>query len=78
PDNRDFGLVLARLEPFLAAAAMRSGPAIIVSNEVGCGLVPMDPVSRFFRDISGLAHQRVASVASSVFMVTAGLQLRLK
>jgi adenosylcobinamide kinase/adenosylcobinamide-phosphate guanylyltransferase len=50
----------------------------MVSNEVGGGLVPMEPVSRFFRDISGLIHQRIAEQAKEVFLVMAGLPLKLK
>jgi len=51
---------------------------VIVSNEVGFGLVPPDPESRLFRDISGRMHQRVASRASRVELVVAGLPLAIK
>ena len=78
PESRDFDAVLARLEVFLAEAAKRAGPVIIVSNEVGGGLVPIDPVSRFFRDISGLCHQRIAKSADGVYLVTAVLSQKLK
>jgi adenosylcobinamide kinase/adenosylcobinamide-phosphate guanylyltransferase len=78
PDGRDFDAILERLGAFLGGAAKRAGPLIIVSNEVGGGLVPIDPVSRFFRDISGLAHQMIAKEADSVYLVTAGISQRLK
>ncbi|MDR2301356.1 MAG: bifunctional adenosylcobinamide kinase/adenosylcobinamide-phosphate guanylyltransferase [Deltaproteobacteria bacterium] len=78
PDSRDEGLVMARVDKLLAAASKREGPVIMVSNEVGGGLVPMDSTSRFFRDLSGLTHQKIARAASSVFLVTAGLSQKLK
>jgi adenosylcobinamide kinase/adenosylcobinamide-phosphate guanylyltransferase len=78
PDDFNPDHCLAALEGFLAAAERRDGPVIIVSSEVGGGLVPMDEMSRFFRDLSGLAHQLIARRAQSVFLVTAGLALKLK
>jgi adenosylcobinamide kinase/adenosylcobinamide-phosphate guanylyltransferase len=78
PEYRSFDRILAKVELLLEAASKRSGPVIMVSNEVGNGLVPMESISRFFRDISGLTHQRIAQEATSVFLVTAGLPLKLK
>jgi adenosylcobinamide kinase / adenosylcobinamide-phosphate guanylyltransferase len=53
-------------------------PLVIVSNEVGGGIVPDNALARKFRDLSGLANQRLARICASVFLVTAGLPLRLK
>ncbi|MGA2403954.1 MAG: bifunctional adenosylcobinamide kinase/adenosylcobinamide-phosphate guanylyltransferase [Syntrophobacteraceae bacterium] len=53
-------------------------PLVIVSNEVGGGIVPDNALARKFRDLSGSANQRLARVCASVFLVTAGLPLRLK
>ncbi len=53
-------------------------PLVIVSNEVGAGIVPDNPLARKFRDLSGSANQRLAQVCASVYLVTAGLPLRLK
>ena len=53
-------------------------PLVIVSNEVGGGIVPDNPLARKFRDLSGLTNQRLARICASVFLVTAGLPLRLK
>ncbi|MDR2366953.1 MAG: bifunctional adenosylcobinamide kinase/adenosylcobinamide-phosphate guanylyltransferase [Deltaproteobacteria bacterium] len=78
PGSRDTDAPLAKVDALAEAAAKRPGPVIMVSNEVGGGLVPMDPVSRYFRDLSGLTHQRLAKIATSVFLVTAGLSQRLK
>jgi adenosylcobinamide kinase/adenosylcobinamide-phosphate guanylyltransferase len=62
----------------LEAIARRAGPVIVVSDELGLGMVPMDAGARAFRDLVGLAHQRIAAVADEVLFVVAGLALTLK
>ena len=54
------------------------GKIILVSNEVGCGIVPMAAVSRLFADEQGRLNQRVAAVCEKVTLVAAGLPLALK
>jgi adenosylcobinamide kinase/adenosylcobinamide-phosphate guanylyltransferase len=54
------------------------GRIILVSNEVGWGIVPMHPVSRLFADEQGRLNQRVAAVCDEVTLVAAGLPLTLK
>ncbi|MFZ2855428.1 MAG: bifunctional adenosylcobinamide kinase/adenosylcobinamide-phosphate guanylyltransferase [Rhodocyclaceae bacterium] len=54
------------------------GRIVIVSNEVGWGLVPMAAVSRLFTDEQGRLNQRVAAVCERVTLVAAGLPLQLK
>jgi len=54
------------------------GRIIVVSNEVGWGLVPMAAVSRLFTDEQGRLNQRVAAVSERVTLVAAGLPLALK
>jgi adenosylcobinamide kinase/adenosylcobinamide-phosphate guanylyltransferase len=54
------------------------GHIILVSNEVGWGIVPMHPVSRLFADEQGRLNQRVAAVCDQVTLVAAGLPLCLK
>ena len=51
---------------------------ILISNEVGQGIVPDNKLAREFRDNAGLMHQRVASVCRNVVFVTAGLPMVLK
>lgn len=51
---------------------------VLVSNEVGSGVVPEYPLGRRFRDLLGEMNQRVAGVASNVFLLVAGLPLVLK
>ena len=58
----------------------RGGTAsvIVVSNEVGMGLVPPYPSGRAFRDLVGWANQRLATIASEVYLVVAGIPVDLK
>lgn len=51
---------------------------IAVSNEVGLGLVPENPLARRFRDLAGWMNQRMASCAKEAWFVASGLPLRLK
>lgn len=54
------------------------GRILLVSNEVGWGLVPMAPLSRYFADTQGRLNQQVAAVSERVTLVAAGLPLHLK
>lgn len=63
---------------FLQAIAALSSEVILVSNEVGCGIVPMGALSRRFVDEAGWLHQDIAAIADKVTLVTAGLPLSLK
>jgi adenosylcobinamide kinase/adenosylcobinamide-phosphate guanylyltransferase len=59
---------------------LRQSPAdfVIVSNEIGLGLVPADPLSRLYRDLLGRANQLLAQQADDVIMMTAGIPLKIK
>lgn len=56
----------------------RSRPVIVVSDEIGLGMVPMDATARAFRDELGWIHQRAAAWADEVFFLVAGIATRLK
>ena len=54
------------------------GTIIFVSNEVGQGIVPDNPLARTFRDYSGNLNQLIAEVADEVYLVTAGIPINIK
>ena len=51
---------------------------IVVSNEVGCGIVPESAVGRQFRDLQGLANQQMAGQAQMVYQMVAGIPVVVK
>lgn len=55
-----------------------STPTILVSNEVGWGIVPENPLAREFRDRAGWLHQLLAAAADLVVLLVAGLPLIVK
>jgi adenosylcobinamide kinase/adenosylcobinamide-phosphate guanylyltransferase len=73
--DRDIEAETGRLVGALPALA---APVILVSNEVGLGIVPDNALARAFRDHAGRLHQAVAAVARRVVFVAAGLPLLLK
>jgi adenosylcobinamide kinase/adenosylcobinamide-phosphate guanylyltransferase len=68
----------AERDAFLTSVLTTPNEIIIVSNEVGTSLVPENAAARLFRDEQGRLNQLVAAVCDAVFLVTAGLPLRLK
>lgn len=62
----------------LAALQELPGRLILVSNETGLGVVPMDPLSRVFCDEAGRLHQDLARICDRVILMVAGLPLSLK
>jgi adenosylcobinamide kinase/adenosylcobinamide-phosphate guanylyltransferase len=62
----------------LAAIDARPGPVVVVSDEVGSGIVPMHAGARAYRDLVGIAHQRLAESADDVSLLVAGLPIILK
>jgi adenosylcobinamide kinase/adenosylcobinamide-phosphate guanylyltransferase len=73
--ERDGEAEAARLATLLRDAA---GPVILVSNEVGLGIVPDNALARRFRDVAGRINQIVAAAVDEAVFVAAGLPLRLK
>jgi len=67
--------------PFAAALEAidaHQGAIVVVSDEIGLGMVPLDPVGRRFRDLLGIAHQRLAARADEAYLLVAGMPLKLR
>jgi adenosylcobinamide kinase/adenosylcobinamide-phosphate guanylyltransferase len=60
------------------AGASPAPTIFFVSNEVGMGIVPDNPISREFRDLSGYLNQRIADIADEAYLVTAGMPIKIK
>jgi adenosylcobinamide kinase/adenosylcobinamide-phosphate guanylyltransferase len=65
-------------ERLLEALKRTATPTILISNEVGWGIVPDNPLARAFRDKAGWLHQRLAWIADLVALTVAGLPLVIK
>lgn len=74
----DAGLLQQESAALLAAVQSAPGPVILVSNEVGCGIVPVNELARRFADATGSLHQRLAQVCDRVVLMVAGLPLTVK
>lgn len=70
--------VALELDKLWEAQARGGWDLIVVTNEVGWGIVPMEPRTRLFRDSLGRANQATAARADQVYLVVAGVPLRLK
>jgi adenosylcobinamide kinase/adenosylcobinamide-phosphate guanylyltransferase len=72
------GFMAGPLTRALEAIERRKGAVVIVSDEIGLGMVPLDAGARAFRDLIGIAHQRIAAAADEVTLMVAGLPMALK
>ncbi len=61
-----------------ARLRLMATPVILVSNEVGLGIVPENRLARHFRDIAGRVNQTLAAAADEAWLVVSGIPLRLK
>ncbi|MEX2460095.1 MAG: bifunctional adenosylcobinamide kinase/adenosylcobinamide-phosphate guanylyltransferase [Paenibacillaceae bacterium] len=66
------------LEQLKMALADYRGTVIMVTNEVGGGIVPEYPLGRVYRDWAGMMNQQLASLCDQVFLVTTGIPIELK
>jgi adenosylcobinamide kinase/adenosylcobinamide-phosphate guanylyltransferase len=72
------GQVHERTRELVAAVRAYKGNCIIVSNEVGLGIVPDNPLARKFRDLAGILNQKVAQAADEVYFTAAGIPMKIK
>lgn len=69
--------IARQVEALVAALRAAPFPSIVVTNEVGMGIVPESPLGRAFRDVAGRAHQALAARADHVYFAMLGTMLRL-
>jgi adenosylcobinamide kinase/adenosylcobinamide-phosphate guanylyltransferase len=67
-----------RVTQLLGSMHRTKAKNVIVSNELGMGLVPVEPDARLFRDIAGRVNQQIAAEADEVYFVLSGVPLRIK
>ncbi|MDD9972310.1 MAG: bifunctional adenosylcobinamide kinase/adenosylcobinamide-phosphate guanylyltransferase [Myxococcales bacterium] len=70
--------ILAQVERLCATLSERHFHSVVVTNEVGMGVVPPSPLGRRFRDLAGSAHQRLTAEADEVYMAMLGMVLRMR
>ncbi len=70
--------ILARADELCAALRRTEASVVLVSNEVGSGIVPIEEMTRLYRDLLGEINQRVAAVADEVVLLVAGCPLWVK
>jgi len=72
---RDIG---GETDALVAALASASGPVVVVTNEVGAGIIPDNPLARAYADALGTLNQRVAAAVGRVIFMAAGRPLLIK
>ncbi len=77
-DNIDEDIIAARCHKLIAACHNFSGTIIMVTNEVGMGVVPGNALARKFRDLSGRCNQVVATTANEVFLLISTIPMKIK
>ena len=70
--------ILTEWHKILMAAKKSSSQLIVVSNEVGLGIVPENSFSRWFRDVLGHVNQSLGKEADAAFLVIAGIPMKIK
>jgi len=70
--------VMTEVREFIDTAPILTTPLILVTNEVGMGIVPENRLARMFRDLAGEANELLAAVADEVHVVFSGIPLKLK
>lgn len=78
PDEAVMHKIRIEMDELIAAQVRRGGQWLLVSNEVGLGLVPPYPLGRIYRDALGFANQALARAASRVVLMVAGIPMVIK
>ncbi|HEY5583284.1 MAG TPA: bifunctional adenosylcobinamide kinase/adenosylcobinamide-phosphate guanylyltransferase [Ruminiclostridium sp.] len=70
--------ILQEINEFLDEAILNTETTILVTNEVGFGIVPDNKLARIFRDLAGRANQYIASRSDEVYLLVCGLPIKIK
>ena len=76
--TRSFDEIDAHIVELISAMKAFSGTCIIVSNEVGLGIVPDNPLARQYRDVAGIANQKFALASNDAYFLASGIPLQIK
>ena len=68
----------AETEKLIRALAKRGGPVVLVTNEVGLGIVPDNALARAYRDAAGRMNHQIADLADEIYFVVAGQPMKVK
>lgn len=71
-------VVKQEIDRLASAVAAFPGTIVLVTNEVGSGIVPEYPLGRLYRDLAGMLNRTIADISDQVFLVTAGIPIELK
>lgn len=77
-DKDSTAVVEREIERLVEAAKRYTGQLVLVTNEVGSGIVPEYPLGRQYRDLAGRLNRKMAEISGQVFLVTAGIPVELK
>ncbi|MCG8424114.1 MAG: bifunctional adenosylcobinamide kinase/adenosylcobinamide-phosphate guanylyltransferase [Proteobacteria bacterium] len=72
------GRVIGAVDRLVASLGDFPFDLVVVSNEVGMGIVPDSPLGRMFRDVAGYTHQRIAGCADEIYFAALGVMMRLR
>jgi adenosylcobinamide kinase/adenosylcobinamide-phosphate guanylyltransferase len=70
--------IMNEVDKFIDTIKQGKTSFIFVSNEVGMGIVPVEPLGRRFMDLSGMANQKIAEAAQTVIFMVSGIPIFLK
>jgi adenosylcobinamide kinase/adenosylcobinamide-phosphate guanylyltransferase len=76
--RKDDPEIAQEINRFIDTIKKKQTSLVLVSNEVGLGIVPADPLGRRFRDLSGMANQKIAEVVHTVILMVSGIPIFLK
>lgn len=76
--QKNYRMVQENCQALIQAAQAENLTLVLVTNEVGGGIVPENHLAREFRDLAGLANQLMAQAAAEVYLVTAGIPVDVK